>query len=84
MSDRGRSRRTARSSKATTPKATPDTEVGPGEEPAAGAESDNTPAGAATAGTPAGDTIDTDESASSSADEVTASSADEADASDTS
>lgn len=56
MSDRGRSRRTARSTKATAPKATPDTEAGPGEEPATGAESDKTPTGSAAAGTPAEDT----------------------------
>lgn len=49
MSDRGRSRRTARPAKATAPKAAPDTEVEPGEEPAAtaDAESDITPATAA-------------------------------------
>ncbi|MEV0130124.1 FKBP-type peptidyl-prolyl cis-trans isomerase [Dactylosporangium sp. NPDC050688] len=74
MSDRGRSRRTARSTKATTPKATPDTEVGPGEEPAAGAESDKTPAGAAAVGTPAEDTTAGSSTASAPA---TASSSDD-------
>lgn len=67
MSDRGRSRRTARSTKATAPKATPDTEVEPGDEPAAteGAESDKTPAGAAAAAeSPAQDTTGADETVS--------------------
>ncbi|MEV4512164.1 FKBP-type peptidyl-prolyl cis-trans isomerase [Dactylosporangium sp. NPDC049525] len=67
MSDRGRSRRTARSTKATAPKATPDTEVEPGDEPAAtaGAESDKTPSGAAAAAeTPAEDTTGADETVS--------------------
>ncbi|WP_327005185.1 FKBP-type peptidyl-prolyl cis-trans isomerase [Dactylosporangium sp. NBC_01737] len=67
MSDRGRSRRTARSTKATAPKATPDTEVEPGDEPAAteGAESDKTPSGAAAAAeTPAAETTGADETVS--------------------
>ncbi len=82
MSDRGRSRRTARSTKATAPKATPDTEVESGEEPAAteGAESDKTPVGAAAAAeTPAEETTGADETVSlGKKDEPAAASAEEA------